>query len=91
MTEVEEKYESPETIISSYKMMTTECQQIATKINELNLDRDEHKLVIDTLKKLDDGRKAFRLVGGVLVERTVKDVLPEVSLNFDSVSSVMLR
>lgn len=33
-------------------------------------------LVIETLKDVDPSRKCFRLVGGVLVERTVKEVLP---------------
>lgn len=50
------------------------------------MERDEHKLVVETLSKLNDDRKAFRMVGGVLVERTVGDVLPAVSQNFDGVS-----
>ena len=36
----ESKYESPETIISTYKMLTSECQQIATKIQEFNLEKE---------------------------------------------------
>ena len=85
MAEVE-KVESPESIINTYKMMTADCQQIVNKMSELNLDKDEHRLVIDTLKKLNADRKSFRLVGGVLVERTVGEVLPEVTVNHDSVS-----
>jgi hypothetical protein len=42
----------------------------------------EHKLVVDQLSKLEDTRKAFRLVGGVLVERTVGEVLPVVNENY---------
>ncbi len=38
-------------------------------------------LVIDTLKDVDPSRKCFRLVGGVLVERTVKEVLPALENN----------
>ncbi len=49
------------------------------------MERDEHKLVVETLTKLESERKAFRLVGGVLVERTVGEVLPIVSQNFDGV------
>lgn len=82
---VEAKSESAEVILNNYKAMTAECQQIAAKISELNMDKDEHKLVIDMLKKSEPERKAFRLVGGVLVERIVKDVLPEVTQNHDSV------
>lgn len=50
------------------------------------MDKEEHRLVIDTLAGLESERKAFRLVGGVLVERTVGEVRPLVSQNFDGVS-----
>jgi prefoldin subunit 2 len=33
-------------------------------------------MVIDTLKDIDPERKCYRLIGGVLVERNVKEVLP---------------
>ena len=38
----------------------------------------EHDLVIKTLEPLEPGRRCSRLVGEVLVERTVGDVLPAV-------------
>lgn len=75
-----------QSILNTYKAMTSECQTIANKITELTSEKDEHKLVVDTLTKLEPGRKAFRLVGGVLVERTVEEVLPAVSQNFEGVS-----
>ena len=37
------------------------------------------RTVIDTLKTVDESRKCFRLIGGVLCERTVKDVLPQLN------------
>jgi hypothetical protein len=40
---------------------------------------------MDALKKVDSGRRCFRMVGGVLVERTVKDVLPALQYNSDQV------
>lgn len=45
--------------------------------------------MIDTLTeaaKGDQGRKCFRLIGGVLVERTVQEVLPALQTNLDGVS-----
>lgn len=44
------------------------------------------RLVIETLKEVDDERRCFRLVGGVLVERTVKDVLPALVNNKEQVN-----
>jgi prefoldin subunit 2 len=76
----------PQEILSHYKALNSDCQALATKISEMNMERDEHKLVVDTLSKLEPDRKAFRLVGGVLVERTVGEVLPAVSQNYEGVS-----
>lgn len=87
-TEVKEEVtESAETIITNYKMMTAEAQQLASKISDLSLDRDEHKLVLDNLKGLEPSRKAFRLIGGVLVQRTVKEVFPEIKQNYENVGT----
>lgn len=44
-------------------------------------------LVIDTLKEVDEARRCYRMVGGVLVERTVKEVLPALENNKEQVSS----
>ena len=35
-----------------------------------------YSVVIETLKTVDPSRKCFRMVGGILSERTVKEVLP---------------
>lgn len=35
--------------------------------------------MIDTLKSVEEDRKCFRLIGGVLCERTVKSVLPQLN------------
>lgn len=43
------------------------------------------RLVIETLQNVDADRKCFRMVGGVLVERTVKEVLPALTSNRDQV------
>ena len=57
-----------------YRDLMAECQQLMTKVADLESDRNEHILVEDTLKPLDGGRRAYRLVGDVLVERTVAEV-----------------
>merc|ERR1712157_366162 len=62
---------------------------LATKISELEVDRNERRLVEETLKPLDSKRRAFRLVGGVLVERTVGEVLPSVSTNLCNLENVI--
>lgn len=44
-------------------------------------------LVIDALKNVEGNRKCFRLIGGVLVERTVSEVAPSLQKNKDAVRS----
>ena len=69
--------------------MQAECNQFVTKISELETERNEHDLVIKTLTPLDNDRKCFRLVGGVLVERTVGSVLPSVISNKENLQNVL--
>ena len=70
--------------------MKQELQQIATKIGELEAEKDEHQLVIDTITPLNPDRPCFRLVGGVLVKLTVKDTLPLVDQNKQGVSCLLV-
>jgi prefoldin subunit 2 len=65
--------------------MKQELSQIAQKISELEQEKEEHQMVIDTMKPLDESRICYRLVGGVLVQKTVKETLPNVQANYDGV------
>ncbi|RHZ69191.1 hypothetical protein Glove_287g10 [Diversispora epigaea] len=76
-------------ITLQFNNLKGELQSIAQKIGELEADSDEHKAVIDTISPLNGDRKCFRLVGGVLVERTVKDVLPALQMNYEGIKSIM--
>eukprot|EP00986_Skeletonema_menzelii_P011271 scaffold5772_cov145-Skeletonema_menzelii.AAC.6 len=71
-------------IISTYRQMTSEMQSLIQQLTKAEMERNEHRyvrLVEETLEPLDPDRRAFRLVGGVLVERTVREVLPSVKEN----------
>ncbi|ORX77074.1 Prefoldin beta-like protein [Basidiobolus meristosporus CBS 931.73] len=84
-----EKRPSDQEIVAQFNSMKQELQAIAQKVGELEMESEEHKLVIDTISPLDPERKCFRLVGGVLVERTVKDVLPALQTNQDGIKQVI--
>lgn len=43
----------------------------------------------ETLEPLPGDRKCFRLINGVLVERTVKEVLPALKTNSDGLKQVL--
>jgi prefoldin subunit 2 len=43
---------------------------------DLDDEKKEHELVIEATKELESNRKCWRMIGGVLVERTLGEVLP---------------
>ena len=69
--------------------MKQELQAIASKIGELEAEKDEHQLVIDTISPLNPDRTCFRLVGGILVKKTVKETIPLVEQNKQGVSRLL--
>ncbi|KAG9099634.1 hypothetical protein FS749_000767 [Ceratobasidium sp. UAMH 11750] len=72
-----------------FSRFQNDLQQLAQKIGELEAEAEEHELVLATLSdpyKNDPDRKCFRMIGGVLVERTVKDVVPSLKMNRNGVS-----
>lgn len=78
-------------VIATYKAMRAEVRQLAEKIAELEVEMTEHERVLQTLKDLPAARKAYRMVGGVLVERTVAEVLPAVNANRDGIAQVLAQ
>jgi len=48
-----------------------------------------YRLVLETLEPLPGERKCFRMINGVLVERTVKDVVPALKTNADGLRKVL--
>lgn len=64
--------------VARVKFLRNEQGRLVTKIGELETEMSEHRVVIDAMKKVEPSRKCFRLVGGVLVERTAGEVLPAI-------------
>ncbi|PPQ66585.1 hypothetical protein CVT26_009485 [Gymnopilus dilepis] len=83
---------SDQEIQQNYIRLQNDLQALARKIGELESEADEHSLVLTTLEDAlakDPDRKCFRLIGGVLVERTVKDVTPALQTNRDGIRKVI--
>ena len=79
----------PESVANGLTTLRNEQRQMANKLSELQMDLNEHKLVIETLDKVDKDRRCFRLVGGVLVERKVGEVEPALIGNKDKLSKLI--
>ncbi|XP_045587556.1 prefoldin subunit 2 [Procambarus clarkii] len=78
-----------EEIVQKFQQMRNEQRSLMAKISELEQDLNEHKIVIETLQDVSPDRKCFRMVGGVLVERTVMEVLPALLNNKEQLTKVI--
>ncbi|KAM6112659.1 death effector domain-containing protein-like isoform 2-T2 [Phoenicopterus ruber ruber] len=81
----EEDYE----VVARFNRLRQEQRGLASKAAELELELNEHSLVIETLREVDPTRKCYRMVGGILVERTVKEVLPALENNKEQISKII--
>ena len=82
----------PETAIDVYTRAHGEYEEkrqyhmeLVQKVEKLHGDESEHMVVIRALEAVPADRKAFSLVGGVLVERTAGDVIPQLQTNLHGV------
>ncbi|CAL1411350.1 unnamed protein product [Linum trigynum] len=78
-------------VANMYTSMRTELNQIYSKITELEMEVSEHSLVINAIQPLDPTRRCYRMIGGVLVERNIKEVLPAVQRNKEGIEEVVAR
>lgn len=83
------KTKSKEEIYAEFQMLRNQQRNLVTNLNTLEMELKEHKTVIDTLKTVDENRRCFRLIGGVLVEQTVKQVLPQLSTAKDKLDHLI--
>ncbi|XP_073106675.1 prefoldin subunit 2 [Elaeis guineensis] len=78
-------------IANTYAAMRSEINQLYSKITELEMEVSEHSLVIGAIQPLDPSRRCYRMIGGVLVERTIREVLPAVQRNKEGLEEVIAR
>ncbi|KAI7835553.1 hypothetical protein COHA_010547 [Chlorella ohadii] len=76
-------------VVARFQQLLEERDQLTSMSLERQQEVAEHDLVIKTLEPLEAGRKCFRLVGEVLVERTVGEVLPAVKTNRDNLAALV--
>jgi len=61
---------------------------LVQKLVELEDEKRENELVIESISKLEDTRKCWRLINGVLVEKTKLEVVPEMRVVINNLSAV---
>lgn len=72
-----------------YRQMSMQIDFQRQKIVELEGEKFEHELVVKALEPMADDRKCYRLIGGVLVQRTKKEVYPAVKQNLEHIVTAL--
>lgn len=75
-------------VVQKAARLYKEVNEIRERFFDLEARVHEHEIVIEALEPLDNSRKCCRLMGGVLVERTVGQVLPTIKDNKENLSQV---
>ncbi|XP_020277911.1 prefoldin subunit 2 [Pseudomyrmex gracilis] len=83
------KTKSGDEILMEFQSLRNEQRLLASKLSEMEMELNEHKIVIDTLKNVDPKRKCYKMIGGVLCERTVEDVMPALVTNKEQLLKVI--
>ncbi len=55
---------------------------------EIEDEKKENELVLESISKLEDTRKCWRLINGVLMEKTKVDVVPEMRTVINNLNAV---
>ena len=58
------------------------------KLMEVEEERKENELVLESISMLEDTRKCWRLVNGVLMEKTKVEVVPEMRVVINNLNAV---
>lgn len=76
-------------VAQRYQQLQREAQVLVQKLMEIEDEKRENELVIDSISKLEDTRKCWRLINGVLMEKTKLDVIPEMRGVINNLNAVV--
>lgn len=79
----------PNAILAHYRRLQSESTTLSTKLGELEQEVNEHTIVLEKIKPLDPDRIGYRLIGGVLVEKPLKEIIPAVEQNEVGIRAVV--
>ena len=82
--------EEQQKIVATFQSLREEQTQLVQKTQDLEMDLKEHDLVLSTLSTITDKqRRCYRMIGGVLIEHTVGEVVPALQTNREQINNVI--
>lgn len=75
---------TPQQIQLTYMRLKKEIGMLGAQIASIKADKNEHKSVIDVLEAQPKTKKAFQMIGSVLTESTVEQVLPNLQKQLEN-------
>ena len=64
-------------VAKRYQILQQEVQALVSRLMEVEDERKENQLVLESIGKLEDDRRCWRLINGVMFEKTKKEVVPD--------------
>lgn len=80
---------SEQEVLARFHELRQGVSTLFAKLNDIETEAAEHDLVLKQLEPMDKGRRCYRMIGAVLVERTVAETLPAVQRNREGLGNVM--
>lgn len=74
-----------------FQLLRQELKEIEAKEIQLEIDLQQHERVLETISKLAPERRAFRLVGEVLVQSTVGDIRPTLKEQIENLKEAVAQ
>jgi prefoldin subunit 2 len=87
--EPEPEPRSEQEVLARFQDKRQQVAALAQRLGDLEAEAAEHALVEKALAPMEASRRCFRMVGDVLVERTVGEVLPAVRRNREGLEGVV--
>lgn len=76
-------------VAQKYRILQQETSALVQKILEIEDEKKEHDLVLDTMKDLEETRKCWRLVNGVLFEKSKAEIVPEIEEQIKNMNNLI--
>mmetsp|Transcript_1449 Transcript_1449/g.1275 ORF Transcript_1449/g.1275 Transcript_1449/m.1275 type:complete len:89 (-) Transcript_1449:181-447(-) len=88
MEKGEQYSEEQKKMAMDHQKLDQERKTILQKLIEIGEEKREYTLVLETLSQLDDDKKCWRLINGVLVEKAKKELVPDLETNIENMDEL---